>query len=74
MVNNMVKMVYKKDSKSEPEIVWMLNAYKDHDGKFKAIIMRNYEISNAIKENPYNEVKLNKLRPLTTDYNKIFGV
>jgi hypothetical protein len=50
----------------------MLNAYKDHDGKFKAIIMRNYDISNAIMECPYVEVKLNKLRPLASDYNSIF--
>lgn len=74
MVNNMVKMVYKKDSKSDPEIVWMINAYKDHDNKLKAIIMRNYDLSPAIKEYPYVEVGLNRLRPLTSDYNKIFGV
>lgn len=65
-------MIYKKDVNSDPEVVWMLNAYKDHDGKFKALIMRNYDISNAIMECPYVEVKLNKLRPLTSDYNSIF--
>jgi hypothetical protein len=68
----MTKMIYKKDVNSDPEVVWMLNAYKDHDGKFKAIIMRNYDISNAIMECPYVEVKLNKLRPLASDYNSIF--
>ena len=68
----MIKMIYKKNSNSDPEVVWMLNAYKDHDGKLKAIIMRNYNISNGV-ECPYVEVKLNKLRPLTSDYNKIFG-
>ena len=69
----MIKMIYKKNDNSDPEVVWMLNAYKDHDGKLKAIIMRDYNISNGIKECPYVEVKLNKLRPLTSDYNSIFG-
>jgi hypothetical protein len=68
----MQRMLYKKTSTSNPEVVWMLNAYKDHDGKFKAIIMRNYLISQAIEENPYVEVKLNKLRPFTEDYNNLF--
>lgn len=68
----MQRMLYKKTPISDPEVVWMLNAYKDHDGKFKAIIMRDYLISQAIEENPYSEVKLNKLRPFTEDYNKVF--
>jgi hypothetical protein len=68
----MTKMIYKKDTNSNPEVVWMLNAYKDHDGKFKAIIMRNYNISKSIVECPYVEVKLNKLRPFPSDYNSIF--
>lgn len=68
----MQKMLYKKSPKSDHEVVWMLNAYP-RDGKLKAIIMRDYEISEAIKQYPYVEVELNKLRPLTEDYNRIFG-
>jgi hypothetical protein len=68
----MQRMLYKKTPVSDPEVVWMLSAYKDHDGKFKAIIMRDYFISKAIEDCPYVEVKLNKLRPFKEDYNKLF--
>lgn len=67
----MQKMLYKKTANSDPELVWMLTAYKS-DGKFKAIIMRNYDISPAISDMPYMEVSLNKLRPLVKDYNALF--
>ncbi len=68
----MQRMIYKKTSKSDPEIVWMVNAYEDEGGHLMAIIMRNYDISKNIKENPYSIVKLNRLRPFTTDYNNLF--
>jgi hypothetical protein len=67
------RMIYKKTINSDPEIVWLINAYKDNNGKFKAIIMRNYDISKAISNMPYQEVLLNKLRPEINFYNNIFN-
>ena len=72
----MQKMLYKKTAKSDPEVVWMLNAYYDAaDGKLKAVIMR--KLPNAIPNGwdlmPYDIVKLSKLRPMAKDFNKVFA-
>lgn len=74
----MQRMVYKKNSGlEEGEVVWMVSAYRGHDGKLKAIIMRDTKSSdggsNSWKTNPYDEVKLTKLRPLPEDFNKVFA-
>lgn len=71
----MQKMLYKKNANSDPEIVWMLSTYKSFDNKLKAIIMRNNPNAepNSWDFNPYDEVKLSKLRPLTEDFNKVFA-
>lgn len=68
----MMKMIYKKNPNSDPETVMMINAYRGHDGKLKAIIMRDYDISQNVENMPYEEVKLNKLRPFPDDFNRIF--
>lgn len=71
----MQKMLYKKSADSDPEIVWMLSAYKGLDNKLKAIIMRNNPNTepNGWDFNPYDEVKLSRLRPLNEDFNKVFA-
>ena len=71
----MQKMIYKKNAESTGEVIWMLNAYKGADGKLKAVIMRqNPNVTpNGWDWNPYEEVKLAKLRPLAEDYNKVFA-
>lgn len=68
----MQRMIYKKNPGVEGEIVWMINAYKGGDGKLKATIMRNID-NNSWNVNPYDEVKLTKLRPLPEDFNKVFA-
>lgn len=71
----MQKMLYKKNADSDPEIVWMLNAYKALDGHLKAVIMRKLpnDVPNSWNSMPYDEVKLSRLRPLPEDYNKVFA-
>lgn len=72
----MQKMLYKKTAKSDPEVVWMLNAYCDAaNGKLKAIIMRMHAnaIPNGWDSMPYDVVKLSKLRPVAEDFNKVFA-
>lgn len=70
----MQKMLYKKNVNATPEVVWMLNAYKGTDGKLKAVIMRNLPNIDPMAWNtcPYDEVKLNHLRPFVEDFNKVF--
>ena len=69
----MQKMIYKKDASSEGEVVWMLNAYRSSDGKLKAVIMRNHHGNSWDNCNPYDEVKLTKLRPTTEYFNNVFA-
>lgn len=69
----MQKMLYIKRPESQPETVWMLNAFKDHDNKLKAIIMHNPDLALAWKDMPYEIVKLSKLRPTTSDFNTVFA-
>ena len=71
----MQKMFYKKNGNSDPELVWMLNAYRSTDGKLKAVIMRNLPNIDPMSWSacPYDEVKLNKLRPSVEDFNKVFA-
>jgi len=68
----MQRMIYKKNPGAEGEIVWMINAYKGADNKLKATIMRNID-NNSWDVNPYDEVKLTKLRPLPEDFNNVFA-
>lgn len=70
----MQKMLFRKSENSDPEIVWMLNAYRGHDGKLKAVIMRKDPdaVPNGWDTFPYEEVELSRLRPLPKDYNKVF--
>lgn len=71
----MQKMLYKKNGCSQPEVVWMLSSYKGNDGKLKAVIMRDLPNINPLDWStcPYDEVKLNRLRPLVEDFNKVFA-
>lgn len=69
----MQKMLYIKRPESQPETVWMLSAFKDHDNKLKAIIMHDPDSASAWKDMPYEVVKLNKLRPTPSDFNKVFA-
>ena len=63
-----MKMLYKKNDGVEPEVVQMLSCYRGPDGKLKAIIFRDIKDADSKggtwKVNPYDEVKLAKLRPL----------
>lgn len=71
----MQKMLFRRSENSDPEIVWMLNAYRGHDGKLKAVIMRKDPDAtpNGWDSDPYTEVDLSRLRPLPWDYNEVFA-
>ena len=49
------------------------SAYRSSDGKLKAVIMRKHHGNSWDNCNPYDEVKLTKLRPTTEDFNKVFA-
>lgn len=67
----MQRMIYKKHSKSHPEIVWLMGTCI-YEGTLCGIIMRNYIQIPSIETNPYEKVKLTRLKPLTEDFNKCF--
>lgn len=67
----MQKMIFKKHANSDPEIVWLMGTCI-YEGTLYGIIMRNYVQIPSIETNPYDKVKLTRLKPLTEDFNKCF--
>ena len=73
MEANMQKMIYKKTPESQGEVVIMMSSYKGLDGKLKATIMHDPNHAVAWREMPYEEVKLNRLRPTDEFFESVFG-
>lgn len=67
----MQRMIYKKHANSDPEIVWLINTVV-YEGGLYGIIMRDYMTIPSLETNPYDKVKLTRLRPLPEDFNKCF--
>ena len=68
------KMIYKKRPESAGEVVILLGTFKGTvDNKLYATIMHNPDSAVCWKDMPYEVVKLNRLRPTTEDFNKVFS-
>lgn len=67
----MQKMIFKKTPKSDPEIVWLVGTCI-YEGTIMGIIMRDYMTIPSLENNPYEKVKMTRLKPLPEDFNRCF--